>query len=83
MPVIGHELSEGSDFMSTPLIVARDPSTGRVLVMDVDSGTCGLKVDGVWLPRVPTADDLKDTFEPVEDPDEALLLLKEAKAALG
>lgn len=63
-------------------IVSRDPETGRVMVMDSASDTFAIRENGSWRPGVIRPDDLKDNFERVEDPTEALMLLNEAKAAL-
>ena len=67
--------------------VAKDPDDGRVFVGSTDEEADGLATsvvrgaDGVWHAEVPSADDLKDNFEPVTDAKKKAALIDAAKAA--
>jgi hypothetical protein len=68
-------------------LVSYDPDDGRVLVGSSDEEADGLATsvvrgsDGIWRADVPSADDLKDNFEPVRNPKKVAAYIKEAKKA--
>lgn len=67
------------------MIVSMDESTGRVMVLASKRGFPGaVRIGGVWSEKgIFSADDLKDNFSPVNDPNEAETLFQEAVAALS
>lgn len=72
---------------SSPFLASIDRSDGRVFLLTtrlsepVFGGSVVRGSDGVWSPCSVSADDLKDNFNRVTDPNEADALLKEATAA--
>jgi hypothetical protein len=65
------------------MVVSKDPSDGRVMVLKESLGAPLVRIGGSWFKDVFSPDDLKDNFFRVNDSIEAETLFQEASAALS
>lgn len=65
------------------MLISATSDRSRVSVLDPSLSKPLLRVDGVWLVGIPTADEFMEDFGPVKDSKEATTFRQEASAALS